>query len=162
MEKVKLLIDSFTNFSEHNYHREFGAMLAEFQFLDSVSLEIRKKAREETLKLLLLLLDVEATDPLQYIEKQHHSGRYDKASLKKIQQNVEEKHSSFKMQLFVLGASYGDIPGVLAVSKAMTEIKSACEKLADGHNSPAHHLQESSALIQICTKLQRLPKLGPS
>lgn len=148
------------------YESEIGAMMSEFEFMNSIprekrldALEYIKKNRHlfnrDTLHLLVSILALHNHTPTDYVETQHRGGRYDI-------EMVEKKASEYGMQ------EYGPLDqgfdrllttlvvlptvitiGVLATPAAISGLKNFCTKSL---NQDKSNLNDS--LLEICKKMQ--------
>lgn len=161
---MRLFVDSLNHFVDHKYEREMGAMIAEFNFMKALPLEIRKNAQKEvmlyrfnlskgSLDLLLSMLDVEQFDVSSYIQKQHESGRYNRNSFIAFEQSMQLKYGDLKTQMVLLIGGYGSIPTMMGLSKIWSEIKQWC----GGQLSEEKERRGLSveALLEVCKRFQR-------
>lgn len=163
-DRLGFFFDSLDHLADIKYEREIGAMLSEFQFLNTLPPRMIQEARNEiihhleelhpsTLQFLLLLFSAAESTPVEYIQRQHQARRYDRASLKAMYPALSKSSIGTKRWAHTFALSYGSILGVRAVFEGISEVKEFCSDFRQRISKTKDLPSGKAALLQICQRL---------
>jgi len=120
--------------ADFNYEREKGAMMVEFEFMNSIPMSARYEVFQEisqnknifepeTLKVLYLLLVPNSTTPLDHVAFQHRVGRYNKKS---IEAHYQE---TYRKALVLISSAAAPLMTI----KAIQDIQNKCNNSENQH-----------------------------
>lgn len=132
--KWNLFFSNLVDFVDLHYEREKGAMLVEFEFMNSIPMSARYEVFQEisqnesvfesnTLKILYLLLAPNGTTPLDHVAFQHSVGRYNK-------KNIEADYQQIYRGVLLLISSAA---APLITMKAIQDLHNKCSNLKNQH-----------------------------
>lgn len=157
--KLRYSTERITHFVDVKYEKELGAMLSEFEYLNSIPQEIKQKLVKsvqihpelydsDTAEFLLILLDAPSKTPLEHVQHQHQSGRYDRASIR------ESEQQTFWFSSLVFITAPTEPLALSTISQRLTEIKKTCQRLREQEKSAPETLGTQKILLHLCPSQQ--------
>lgn len=143
-----------THFVDLTYEKEVGAMLSEFEYLNAIPQEERKKLVQsvinhpklfepDTQELILNLLDHGSTTPMEHVVFQHQKGRYDRDSL------LWNNYDSFWLGALIFLSGSTDSMAVEAITQQLSQIKKVCEELTEQKKARLQTLESVDSVRKV-------------
>jgi|GEM_PF-2990295 len=155
------------HFVDYTYEREVGAMIAEFEFMNTIPIEVRRATvqtisrnsgffSKKTRDLLISLLDLYSQTPLEHVERQHLRGRYSRSAIEKLRDRLLRKQS-----LILLSAPSESL-AVIAIRDQINELKEVCERLLQAPDLHPQSQQGKAGLFRVCEGVVHRTSSAPS
>lgn len=151
----KNFFEKVDHFVDYTYEREIGAMIAEFEFMSAIPIEVRRATvqtithhselfSKKTADLLISLLDLYSRTPMEHVERQHMRGRYNRSAVEKLRDRL------LKKQAMILLSAPSESLAVIAIRDQIHEMKGVCQGLLhEVAQQPQAH-EDKAALLKIC------------
>lgn len=158
--KKQKATEMLTHFVDIKYEQEVGAMLSEFEYLNSIPLEIKQSIVQtiatqpetfepDTAEFLLMLLGTQKLTPMEHVQHQHQIGRYDRKSLEQLQ----DQPLWFGSLAFL--AAPTEPMAIETISQHISKIHEVCQQLTEKEKSHSHSLGTKKNLLLLCKKHQQ-------
>jgi len=158
----KSTAELITHFVDFTYEKEVGAMLSEFEYLNVIPQEERKKLVQsvtahpelfepDTQELIINLLDHGSTTPMEHVEFQHQKGRYDRDSL------IRNNYDSFWLGALIFLSGSTDSMAVEAIGQQVSQIKKVCKELTEqkkNRSRSAESVDKKRDLLPFCSHVR--------